>query len=251
MKKLIIAIMVSVLALAVQAAPYVEDFESSPTINNGFGSVQGTITDGTTSFVYGGSSLTSVLTEGTNEFFRMSRNFATTQSLALGQLITLSDAGLSTGQAYTFSYDYRIGLVGTEDYDAVSLRFAAFEDDGGYTAFNNLANSLVDVTPNGSHGQTLLENYSDNTAEDIAAGEVSSWTTVSFDNSFTFSDPTIGWSIGVMGVGNDGNWNGTDYTYIDIDNVTITAIPEPSTAGLLGLGALAAVMSHFVRRGRR
>lgn len=49
--------------------------------------------------------------------------------------------------------------------------------------------------------------------------------------------------IGVYATGLDGGW-GED---IGIDNVSITAVPEPATVGMLGLGALVSLLVRRIR----
>jgi len=228
-------------------AQFVQNFESFAVgdITHGSGGIQGTITNANPVFRTGAASGATAgsrtfVDESENTFARLSRNFRATQSLTIAQLITVSDAGLTHGQEYTLSFDYRIGRVGTIGYGGVDAKFAILQDNGGFAQYTGIEGNFANAATPGTNGESILKNYADVTSfTTLAAASqpVTEWTTFTFTETFTLTagNPTFGWALSVRGLGHTGNWDAANHTYIDIDNISITAIPEPSTLVLLGI----------------
>ena len=234
------------------SAQYVQDFDSLSTgaISNGYGSLNHTVTDGNPVLKTGGSSgVREIVDESGNQFVRMSRSNSISQSVTIGEWITLSDAGLVTGQEYELSLEYRIGSVGTATFEDVDFRMGAAQDTGlAYAAISSVEVSLGDFSPNATHDTSVVQNYSDTTFSTIVASNqpVTSWTSYTFGNSFEYTagSNSLAWFFSAMGIGNSAStYDAANHTYIDIDNVTISAVPEPSSfaalAGLLSFGFVA------------
>lgn len=257
MKKIVVGIMALIAAVAVRA-DYVQDFEAftgGTVITSGSGSLAGTAADGTPILRTGGATGAtgdrSWVDEGGNVFARMSRSYSTSASVSLGELITMSDAGLVSGTTYTLSFDYRIGVVGTTPYHNVDFAFGIGEASG-YSSFQNIENSLNDMTV--ANGAVILNNYNKTTdLVNIPTGAVADWTTVTFAQTFTFSgsNPAMAWMVSAVGAGSgNAGYDALNHTYIDVDNVSIAAVPEPATVGLLGLGGLIALVARRAHRVR-
>lgn len=196
-----------------------------------------------------GSGIGAVVDEGGGDgYVQMGRNFSNSQYQAIGIWVDVASAGLSANTDYYLAFDYLVDRIGARAYDTnATITYAVASANNTYNQVNGSIATSVSMSDavNGS----VLQNYG---TQSISAPGQTAWTSFTSNSSFSFAAGTTKLAVLIrgfgFGVGNN-NWpaNG-EYTYLGIDNVTITPVPEPTTWALLA-GSLTTLM--IFRRRRR
>ena len=180
-------------------------------------------------------------TEGANDYAQIITGAGGGES-GVGQWFDVS--GLTAGTTYNLQFDIRIvsaGLSPNVSYPP-SFSYSVWANNGETTDGN------TDVDPTGAAGGDAAMSIAagetstfilDNIAYDITSTADAGWVTVtSSDFTFDGTDTMLGVGFALKSFYQPGQ-------SIDIDNVSI--VPEPATVGMLGLGALVALLIRRIR----
>jgi len=147
--------------------------------------------------------------------------------------MVLHDQGATTGSAWELTADLFDQAGRSDAGDTLTLKVFGMNDPWGSADWKNLVDGRTWATPNEA---TLLGSI----VLDLTPGNMliptQGWATFTADVDFG-----AGYQYVVLAAA------GAGAERIDVDNFDIVAVPEPATVGMLGLGALVALMVRRIR----